>query len=177
MSVYISLFFGFHDSTASFANENGILLHLEAERVFRKKHMRANYRQMEQLVDLGLNYLGLKIEMVDTLFVCKWGCEQKETINFCGKIFHPVWTSHHANHIGICSQQGWEDGVALCADGGSENGYTSVYYFKDGTYSLVEDLDNSILTGTFYGTLTQLVIDEDFHAAHVHYPGKTLGLH
>jgi carbamoyltransferase len=70
----------------------------------------------------------------------------------------------------------WDHAVAICADGGSENGCTGVYLFTGAHYEPIADLDNTILTGRFYGAITQLILGGSDHEAHVQWPGKTMGL-
>jgi carbamoyltransferase len=176
MSFYISIFFGVHDSGVAFADNDQVLLHLDAERVLRRKHARTSTAEMEALVDTGLKYLNRTIGQVDTLFVGRWGCMESASLTLLGRRFAPVWTSHHANHVGLGRFLGWPDAVVVCADGGSEVGCSAIYDFNGQNYVVTEDLDETILTGQYYGTLTQLVIGDDFERAHVHWPGKTMGL-
>ncbi|MBW2737336.1 MAG: carbamoyl transferase NodU family protein [Deltaproteobacteria bacterium] len=176
MSLYVSLFVGLHDSNISFATDDQVLLHIEAERVLQRKHALVTWEEMEQLVHVGLNAIGRRICDINTLYVGRWGCRSVNRITLLGRKFCPIWTDHHANHVGLAKYLGWEDAIAVCADGGSENGCSAVYFFDGDKYSPVEDLDSTILTGRFYGTLTQLVIGSDFEKAHIHWPGKTMGL-
>lgn len=176
MSLYVSLFFGLHDSGAAFASEDRVLLCLQAERVFRKKHMRATPEQMEHLVLLGLQQLRKTVYDIDTLMVSRWGCTPSRFVTVLGRSFAPLWTGHHANHVGLARSLGWSSALAVCADGGSENGCTGIYLYDGKVYEPVADLDRTLLTGRFYGTLTQLVIGGDLDQAHVQWPGKTMGV-
>ncbi|ULJ77368.1 hypothetical protein MF410_15080 [Rhizobium sp. C104] len=176
MSINVSMFFGFHDSGVAFSSDAKILLCLQAERIFRKKHMRATSNQLEYLVAIGLKELNLSINEIDTLFIGRWGCEPTSFIHLLGRRFAPVWTAHHANHIGWAKSVGWESGFAVCADGGSENGCSGIYKFNSGGYEPIADLDSTILTGKYYGAITQLLFDVDPESAHVHLPGKTMGI-
>lgn len=176
MSLFASIFFGFHDSGISFSDHKEILLHIDAERVLRKKHMRASVREMESLLAVGLNHLGKTVDDIETLFIGKWGCEKTDSVYFLGRKFNPKWTNHHANHVGYGKMLNWEDAVAVCADGGSELGCSATYLYDGNRYEVLEDLDATILTGRYYGSLTQIVIGDDFESAHVHWPGKTMGL-
>jgi carbamoyltransferase len=176
VALFVSLYFGFHDSAVSFADDGEVLLHLQAERVFRVKHMRASHSTMEELLRIGLRYLGRSVEDIETVFVGRWGCLPTARLTLSGRRFEPTWTDHHPNHVGLARVLNWPDALAVCADGGSENGRAGIYHFDGERYQLVEDLDDSLLSGRFYGALTQLVIGDDFHAAHVHWPGKTMAL-
>ncbi len=173
----LSIYFGFHDSCITISDKKEILLHLEAERIFRKKHIRLNKGQMIKLIKIGLDYININIEQVDKIYLAKWNNQFGEgIIEILGKIFNPIMTSHHENHIGACLDHKLKDAIIFCADGGSEDGSTKVYFKKQKKISLIDDLDSSPLTGKFYGTITQMIINPEFGRAHDTYPGKTMGL-
>lgn len=176
MTINVSLFVGFHDSGAAFSQGEEVVLCLSAERVFRRKHMRATWAEMEHLVQLGLQEINSNVSDIDTLFIARWGCQEKRFIELLGRRFAPVWTSHHANHLGWATALEWTSGIAICADGGSENGCTGVYRFFDNRYEPIVDLDDTILTGRYYGTITQAIYQAGYEESHVHLPGKTMGL-
>jgi len=174
----VSVFHGFHDSCATFADRRTVLLHLEAERVMRSKHVGLGAAGMEQLLLTGLAYIGSDVEAIETLLVARLNDPlqgRKRLIG--GRVFEVVPTSHHENHIGTVLPALPGRALIVCADGGSEDGTTRLYLKSDdGQVQFLEDLDRTPLTGRFYGTLTQLVIDDDFMRAYAHYPGKTMGL-
>jgi len=176
MSVNVSMFFGYHDSGVAFASNSEVLLCLQAERVFRRKHMRATAGEMEHLLHLGLQEINLRIQDVDTLFVSRWGCEVSRFVEVLGRRFSPVWTAHHANHVGLAASLGWDRALAVCADGGSENGCSAIYLFDGEQYDPIEDLDDTMLTGRFYGSITQLLFGASSEDSHIHLPGKAMGL-
>lgn len=173
----LSLYFGYHDSCVTYSSDERILLHLEAERYYRKKHITVTAPQMLELIQVGLDYLKMDIDDFDSLFLASWNNQfpaNKITIN--GNTFEPILTGHHENHIGTTFPAGFITGLIVCADGGSEDG-TTKFYLKDGTHvSLLVDLDEEPITGKFYGTITQMIIDPDFTRAHDTNPGKTMGL-
>lgn len=173
----LSVYFGFHDSCITFSTMESIVLHLEAERYFRKKHLRLTSWQMCELIKSGLDYLDLSINDVSSLYVAGWNNQfgNDEVVLF-GKKFKPIITAHHENHLGTGFPSKFKKAVIVCADGGSEDGTTKIYYKNDDKISFVEDLDNTVSTGKFYGTITQMVIDPRFGRAHDTYPGKTMGL-
>ncbi len=176
-NILLSLYFGYHDSCITFADKTKILLHLEAERVFRKKHLRLTRKQMEHLVNVGLDYLNISINNIEKVYLAQWNNQFEEKfLNLLGRNFKPILTGHHANHIGTGMVAGFEDAVIVCADGGSEDGTTAIYLKKHNKITLLENLNNTILTGKFYGTLTQMIICPSFGRAHDTYPGKTMGL-
>jgi carbamoyltransferase len=162
----------------TFSSDKEILLHLEAERVFGKKHMPINSPEvMSTLVEIGLKYLNLSIDEIGKLYLAKWNNKFKEVdVEILGKKFNPILTSHHENHIGSSFPSGFEDSLIVCADGGSEDGTSKIYLKKGDSVELLEDLDDTPMTGKFFGTLTQMIIWPTVGRAHNTYPGKTMGL-
>lgn len=179
MKKYIlSLYFGHHDSCITLANDEKVLLHLEAERYFRKKHIHLNADQMLELINYALHYLNIGIEEIGEVLLAKWDnqfTESKILIN--GKKFEPVLTDHHENHIGTITPIYGGDCLIICADGGSEDGSTKFYHRDaNGQIRLIADYDNEVITGKFYGTITQMIINPNVGRAHDTEPGKTMGL-
>ena len=81
----LSVYFGYHDSCVTFASEEKILLHLEAERVFRKKHMRVTSEQMMDLISVGMKYTNLDIIDIDRLYVSKWNNQFRDKVELFGR--------------------------------------------------------------------------------------------
>ena len=174
---FLSVYFGYHDSCITISSDKEILLHLEAERVFRKKHMRVDKERMVELIKIGLFYLKITIDEISKLYLARWNNQFGEgKINILGRYFQPILTSHHENHIGTGLVSGFKEAVIVCADGGSEDGTTRVYLKKGSKISFLEDLDDTPMTGKFYGTLTQMIIEPRFGRAHDTAPGKMMGL-
>ncbi|MCX5952899.1 MAG: carbamoyl transferase NodU family protein [Cyanobacteria bacterium] len=177
-TLSVSAFHGIHDSCVTFANDQHILLHLEAERISRRKHDSLNAADMENLILTGLRYLDLEPDCIDEFLVAKLGDPLEGKSRAIGGYELAVTqTGHHLNHIGTILSELSLPALIVCADGGSEDGTTRLYSMDSvGHLSILEDLDQTPLNGRFYGTLTQLLIDPDFLKAHAHYPGKTMGL-
>lgn len=176
--IILSISFCYHDSAITFANENEILLHLEAERYFRKKHMRfRSLEEVDKLVKYGLTQLNLKIDDISEVLVSKWNnLYNGNDVTILGKNFKAILTGHHENHIGTAFPSGFEKCVILCSDGGSEDGVIKLYY-KDGRKIwFVEDLEDKIFTGKFYGTIAQMIIEPKCGEAHRSGVGKLMGL-
>lgn len=172
----LSLYFGYHDSCATFYTGEEILLHLEAERVFRRKHMRVTADEMHELIRIGQSHLQREAQSIDELLIAQWNNQfDKADFQRLSKA-EPIFTGHHQNHIGSGFASGYEDAVIVCADGGSEDGTTKVYLKNGRNVHLLDDLDDTVMTGKFYGTITQMIIDPRFGRAHDTYPGKTMGL-
>jgi len=173
----LSLYFGYHDSSVTYSSRNSILLHLEAERYFRRKHMKVNAQQMMELIEVGLLHLGLDIDDFSTLYIARWNNKfPSRNITVLGKMFSPILTSHHENHIGCVYPSRFEKSLIVCADGGSEDGTTKFYLQDEKGIRLLADYDDEIITGKFYGTITQMIIHPHVGRAHDTYPGKTMGL-
>lgn len=174
----LSIYFGHHDSNVTFSSDEEILLYLEAERVLGKKHMTFKTPGgMMALIKCGLDHLNLTIEDFDTLYLAKWNNILGEHgVNILGKTFEPIMTSHHMNHIGSSYPAGFENSIVVCADGGSEDGTSKLYFKKGNEIQTLEDLNDTPMTGKFYGTLTQMIIWPTMGRAHNTFPGKTMGL-
>lgn len=175
---YLSVSFCFHDSSIAISDKKEILLEIEAERFFRKKHYRFHdLKEVDQIVSCALNELNITIDDISKLYVTNWNnLFEKDNVVVLGKKFDPIYTSHHANHIGTAFPSNFKKCVILCSDGGSEDGYTKLYY-KNGTkIKLIEDLDNREFTGKFYGTVAQMLIEPKGSKAHTSGVGKLMGL-
>lgn len=88
----------------------------------------------------------------------------------------PVVTGHHANHIGTSMPGLSGRSLVLCADGGSEDGATSLYSVDQRGVERIAVLDRTFVTGRVYGTATQMTVQPDFITAHASDTGKMMGL-
>lgn len=178
MKKILSISFCFHDSAITFSNEREIVLHLEAERYFRVKHKRFNnIKEVDELVQVGLNELNWKIEEIDEVLVTKWNnLFGSNNIQILGKNFNAILTGHHENHIGTSFPSNFKKCVILVSDGGSEDGYTKVYYKNGRKIWMVENWDDLECTGKFYGTIAQMLIEPKGSKAHTSGVGKLMGL-
>lgn len=140
MKKILSISFCYHDSAITFSNSKKVLLHLEAERYFRIKHKRfKTLEEVDELVQVGLNELNWKIDEIDEVFVTKWNNLYKsDNVTILGKTFKAILTGHHENHIGTSFPSKFKRCVILCSDGGSEDGYTKLYYKKGKKIWLVD---------------------------------------
>lgn len=177
-SLILSVYFGYHDSCVTLATRDEVLLHLEAERVFRKKNIRVSNQQMELLIAIGLDHVGADISDVDEVLLARWfSTYNLDTVVILGRKFFPEPTDHHANHIGTTIPSGFSDYICVVADGGSEDGTTKIYLRRENEPTqLLADHDGDIITGKYFGTLTQIVVDPSHDLAHQRYPGKLMGL-
>lgn len=176
--LILSISFCYHDSAITLANEKEILIHLEAERVFRKKHKRFdNLQEVDYLVEKGLEYINKSINDVTEVLVTEWeNMYPKDRAIILGKEFKYELTNHHNNHIGVILPFNLDKCVIYVSDGGSESGTTKVYYKEGNKIWLEEDLDDANFTGMFYGTMAQMLLEPDFDKAHTSAVGKLMGL-
>lgn len=176
--LIVSIFFGAHDSNVTVASRRRVLVHLEAERLLGIKHVAATAGQMDDLVDAALRYVGAEPAAVDELLVAAWSAEYdlSRPIRIGRRSLRPVITGHHLNHLGTALPAGFERCLVLCADGGSEDGATSMYLWDSGRVDRIAVLDDTFLTGCVYGTATQLTVQPDCITAHASDTGKMLGL-
>lgn len=178
MKKILSISFCYHDSAITLSNGKEILLHLEAERYYKEKHKRfKNLEEVDRLVQVGLDELNWNINDVTDVLVTKWNnLYGSNEVTILNKKFVAKLTGHHDNHIGTSFPSEFKKCVILCSDGGSEDGYTKVYY-KDGKkIKLVENWDDLECTGKFYGTIAQMLIEPKGSKAHTSGVGKLMGL-
>ena len=176
----LSIAFCFHDSSITISDENQILLTLEAERVYRKKHYRIeNVEEMNLLIAIGLEYLGLTIQDISIVLLARLQNQyiiNNDTVVILGKTFKPIMTDHQNNHIGTVYPSGFDKCLILCSDGGSESGFTRLYLKNYEKIELLEILDDVPFTGKFYGTAAQMIVTPSCIEAHSNGVGKFMGL-
>jgi len=176
--IILSISFCYHDSSICISDNKRILLHMEAERFFNDKHKRfKSVEEVDLMVEYALNYLNLSIDDISQVLVTKWNnLYEGEDVTILGRSFKAILTSHHENHIGTAFPSNFNKCVILCSDGGSEDGYSKLYYKKGKKVWLVEDWDNYECTGKFYGTVAQMLIEPKGSKAHTTGVGKLMGL-
>lgn len=176
--LIISIYFGYHDSNVAIADHERILIHLEAERVLGEKHVAVTAEQMDGVVDTALEYVGATPTDIGEVLVARWQSKYDLSvpIRIGARSFIPVVTGHHANHIGTAVPSGFDQCLVLCADGGSEDGASSMYLYDHGRLDRIAVLDDTFVTGRIYGTATQMTIQPEFMKAHASDTGKMMGL-
>ena len=99
----LSISFCFHDSSIALANDSEVIFSIEAERFFKKKHMRFDStEQVEILIEFALKKIGKSIDNVrNPILVTSWNnlYPNNEAI-ILGRTFNILETNHHDNHIG-----------------------------------------------------------------------------
>lgn len=177
-NYYLSISFCYHDSSIAISNEKEILLEIEAERFFKKKNYRFhNLAEVDEITECALNELNITVDDIKKVYVTNWNnLYTKDNVVILGKEFNPIYTSHHFNHIGTSFPSKFKKCVILCSDGGSEDGYTKLYYKNGNKIKLIDDLDDKEFTGKFYGTIAQMLIEPKGSKAHTSGVGKLMGL-
>ena len=129
-NLILSISFCYHDSSVTFSTKKEILLHIEVEKFYNQKHKRfKNVSEVEEVVSQGLKELGLSIDDISEVLVTKWNNLYDGTdVTILGRRFNAILTGHHENHIGTAIPSNYKKCVILCSDGGSEDGYTKLYY-------------------------------------------------
>lgn len=176
--LFVSIFFGDHDSNVTIASSSRVLLHLEAERVLGIKHVAATADQMDKVIEAALLYVKADENAIDEVLVAKWSSKYDLAypISIGRRQFTPTITGHHFNHIGTALPSRFSQCLVLCADGWSEDGATSMYLYDHGRVDRVAVLERTFLTGRVYGTATQITVQPDYMLANSSDTGKMLGL-
>ena len=111
---YLSVSFCYHDSSIAISDNTKILLGVEAERFFNKKHYRFHsLEDVEKIVKYALDELNISIDDIEKLYVTKWNNLFDDKVTILGKNFNPILTGHHENHIGTCFPSGFKKCVIL----------------------------------------------------------------
>jgi carbamoyltransferase len=143
---FLAFSYNVHDSSVSIADEQQVLLVLEAERFFGEKKKRCDRAEMEQLIAAALAHCGLSIadiarvactaykneHLPEALRDVKWLAESR--VELCGRTFDALVLNHHLAHAAIV--HAWPDpgdvAIDVC-DGGGDFGDTHyIYRLRDG---------------------------------------------
>ena len=160
MKYYLAFAYNVHDSSVSIANEERVLLVLEAERYFGSKKMSCTPAQMEELVGEALGYCGIAIGDVDGVACtayhnahlperardCAW--VERQQIQLLGRTFEARVVNHHLAHAAIVHAFPDVDDVAIdVCDGGGDFGDThKIYRYESGR---IEQLPNRPIHDAF----------------------------
>ena len=148
----VGAYFGYHDSSVAIADHRQVLLHLEAERYFRKKHHTVSASEMVELTLAALEYLGCDENDIESLILSPWNNQfPPGEIKIGCRAIQPSLIRHHECHLGTILDHGSERAVLVCADGGSEDGTTRIYLQEGDSIQCVEDLDGTPMTESFTG--------------------------
>lgn len=139
-NLFCGVAFNYHDSSVAFGIGDKIKLVLEAERIFKKKKMRCNPQEMEDLIKIGLHILGKTPDEVDYWAMGTlrnpWLDDRDKIsqppywrmVGFLGKKRISMVVNHHLAHATTYLYSPFKDATILTCDGGGDPGErTSVY--------------------------------------------------
>ena len=144
MRYFLAFSYNMHDSSVSIADEERVLLVLEAERFFGEKKKRCDHREMEALIGAALDYCGIGIGDVDgvacTAYLndhlpesqrdLEWLAETE--IEILGSKRETLVLNHHLAHAAMVhafpGTGGNDDVVIDVCDGGGDFGQTHFTY-------------------------------------------------
>jgi len=144
---FLAFSYNVHDSSVSIADENEVLLVLEAERLFGEKKKRCDRAEMEQLVSVALDHCGIGIGDVEGVACTAYKNEHlpesmrnvewiaEHPIELGGRSFDALVLNHHLAHAAIVHAFPEAKDVAIdVCDGGGDFGDTHfVYRLTNGT--------------------------------------------
>jgi carbamoyltransferase len=145
MRHFLAFSYNMHDSSVSIADENRVLLVLEAERFFGEKKKRCDKREMDVLIGVALDHCGIGIGDVEgvacTAYLndhlrenerdVEWLAEGHVEIQ--GRKFNVPVLNHHLAHAAMVhafpsQHPGGNDVVIDVCDGGGDFGHTHFTY-------------------------------------------------
>ena len=141
MRYFLAFSYNLHDSSVSIADEERVLLVLEAERYFGEKKKRCDRGEMEQLIAVALAHCGIGIHQVEGVACTsyrnehlaedsrdfKWLAERR--VEVAGRSFEALVLNHHLAHAAIVyAYPGARDVVIDVCDGGGDFGDSHFIY-------------------------------------------------
>jgi carbamoyltransferase len=141
MHHFLAFSYNVHDSSVSIADEERVLLVLEAERFFGEKKKRCDHQEMEILVSAALAYVGIGIDDIDgvactayknehlppPLRDVQWLAEHR--VELAGRSFDALILNHHLAHAAMVHAFPEADDVVIdVCDGGGDFGDTHFVY-------------------------------------------------
>lgn len=154
MKHFLAFSYNMHDSSVSIADEHRVRLVLEAERHFREKKKRCDHSEMERLVQVALDYLGLGIDDLEGVACSAYLNEhlpesrrqvqwvERAPITLLGRAFEAPVINHHLCHAAMAHGfSGLSDVAIDVVDGGGDFGDTHrIYRCREGR---IEQLPNA----------------------------------
>jgi carbamoyltransferase len=145
LRYFLAFSYNVHDSSVTIADEENVLLVLEAERYFGEKKKRCDRSEMERLVAVALEHCGIAIadiegvactaykneHLPERLRDVEWLAEHR--IELGGRSFDALVLNHHLAHAAMAhafSEAG--DMVIDVCDGGGDFGDTHFIYRRAG---------------------------------------------
>lgn len=140
MGYFLAFSYNLHDSSVSVADEQRVLLVLEAERYFGEKKKRCNHPEMEQLIAAALAYCKIRIEDLEAVACTSYLNEHlpegsrnvrwlsEEPLSISGRSFQALCVNHHLAHAAMVHAFPVDDVVIDVCDGGGDFGDTHFTY-------------------------------------------------
>jgi carbamoyltransferase len=140
MRYFLSFAYNVHDSSVSIADEERVLLVLEAERYFGEKKKRCDHGEMERLIAAALAYVGIRIEDIEavacTAYKNEHLAEAERDVRFVaranvvvlGRRYDALVLNHHLAHAAIVHAFPAKDVAIDVCDGGGDFGDTHFIY-------------------------------------------------
>jgi carbamoyltransferase len=135
MRYFLAFSYNVHDSSVSVADEQRVLLVLEAERVFGEKKKRCDHAEMEQLIAIALEHVGITIADVEGVACTayknehlpeeardvSWTSECRVEVQ--GRKFQALVLNHHLAHAAMVHAfpEATDTVIDVC-DGGGDFG-------------------------------------------------------
>lgn len=164
MRYFLAFSYNMHDSSVSIADEERVLLVLEAERYFGVKKKRCDHGEMETLIAVALEHCGISIEDVEgaacTAYLNEHLPEAERDVEWLaqgqveiqGRKFEVPVLNHHLAHAAMVHafpshHSGGDDVVIDVCDGGGDFGHTHFTYRRHG--HRIERLQNRPIHDAF----------------------------
>lgn len=141
MRYFLAFAYNVHDSSVSIADEERVLLVLEAERFFGVKKKRCDRAEMERLVAAALGFCGIGIDSVEGMACTAYHNEhlperlqnvrwlEEHSVEVLGRSFPVLVVNHHLSHAAMVHAFGPADDVVMdVCDGGGDFGDTHRIY-------------------------------------------------
>jgi carbamoyltransferase len=138
---FLAFSYNVHDSSVSIADEERVLLVLEAERYFGEKKKGCNHAEMERLIGVALAHCGIGIDDIEAVACTAYKNEHlpeplrnvkflaEQTIDVGGRSFDTLVLNHHLAHAAIVQAYAPEGDVVIdVCDGGGDFGDTHTIY-------------------------------------------------
>jgi carbamoyltransferase len=157
---FLAFSYNVHDSSVTIADEQRVLLVLEAERYFGEKKKRCSRAEMEQLIAVALDHCGIGIADVEGVACTAYRNEhlperlqnvkwlETSEVSIAGRSFDALVLHHHLAHAAmVYAYPGVEDAVIDVCDGGGDFGDTHcIYRLRAGR---IEQLPNQPIHDAF----------------------------
>ena len=159
MRYFLAFSYNVHDSSVSIADEERVLVVLEAERYFGNKKKRTDRGEMETLIGEALRFAGIAIGDVESVACTAYENEHLPEqlrgtrwvdhgeVTLAGRKFDSLVVNHHLAHAAIVHAFPVDDVVIDVCDGGGDFGDTHFTYRSRG--HRIEQLANRPVHDSF----------------------------